>query len=70
MRQAGTAAGIWRKLRRGAGLVGCLLAASCAGSGGLDFGGQQPAGPVQTFETVGSGSVKVALLLPMSAGGS
>ncbi|MCB1437509.1 MAG: penicillin-binding protein activator [Rhodobiaceae bacterium] len=69
MRQAGTAAGIWRKLRRGAGLVGCLLAASCAGSGGLDFGGQQPAGPVQTFETVGSGSVKVALLLPMSAGG-
>lgn len=82
MRQAATAgnglgteqmrAGLWTRIRRGGAILGCLIAAGCAsngGIGGLDFGGQ-PSGPAQTFEAVGSGSVKVALLLPMSAPGS
>lgn len=81
MRKAGTAkaeprerrtrTGLWKRVRRGAAMLGCLLAAGCAsngGIGGFDFGGQ-PTGPAQKFETVGSGSVKVALLLPMSAPG-
>jgi ABC-type branched-subunit amino acid transport system substrate-binding protein len=58
-------------MRRGAAMLGCLIAAACAsdgGIGGLDFGGQ-PTGPAQTFETVGTGSVKVALLLPLSSPG-
>lgn len=51
--------------------VGILLS-GCSGSDFLSsgFGALEEPKPVQTFGTIGSGSVKVALLLPMSAAGN
>ncbi len=56
--------------------AGTLLLAACSGA---NLGGQAPGGPVPTAtptgpaapgSTIGTGSVKVALLLPLSAGGA
>ncbi len=56
--------------RRGA--VGLILGAPfIAGCAGSPFGGgEQPAGPPQQPSAVGSGQVKVGLLLPLSAAGN
>ena len=51
--------------------IGIVLAGCSSGdllSGGIGGLGESP--PVQTFDAIGSGSVKVALLLPMSAAGN
>ncbi|MES2750117.1 MAG: penicillin-binding protein activator [Pseudomonadota bacterium] len=59
--------------RNAVGLIlGAPLVAGCAGSpfGGAFSGGEQPAGPQQQPLTVGSGQVKVGLLLPLSASGN
>ncbi len=62
--------------RRGAvGLIlGAPLVAGCAGSpfgGSSPFAGSdQPAGPAQQPSALGSGQVKVGLLLPLSASGN
>jgi len=59
--------------RNAVGLIlGVPLVAGCAGSpfGGAFSGGEQPAGPQQQPLTVGSGQVKVGLLLPLSASGN
>ena len=48
-------------------ILGAPFIAGCAGS---PFGGgEQPAGPPQQPSAVGSGQVKVGLLLPLSAAG-
>lgn len=55
-------------------ILGAPLVAGCAGSpfgGSNPFGGgDQPAGPQQQPSAVGSGQVKVGLLLPLSASGN
>jgi ABC-type branched-subunit amino acid transport system substrate-binding protein len=55
-------------------ILGAPLVAGCAGSpfgGSTPFGGgDQPAGPQQQPSAVGSGQVKVGLLLPLSASGN
>lgn len=58
--------------RRGAvGLIlGAPLVAGCAGMQSPFSGGEQPAGPPQQPSAVGSGQVKVGLLLPLSASGN
>jgi ABC-type branched-subunit amino acid transport system substrate-binding protein len=48
-------------------ILGAPLVAGCAGS---PFGGDQPAGPPQQPSALGSGQVKVGLLLPLSASGN
>ena len=62
----------WRTLTRllaiGAGLA--LAGCSTGDLGGAGFGTVQGTGPTQSFEAVGSGSVKVALLLPLTASGN
>ena len=49
-------------------ILGAPLIAGCAGS--PFSGGEQPAGPQQQPSAVGSGQVKVGLLLPLSASGN
>jgi ABC-type branched-subunit amino acid transport system substrate-binding protein len=60
--------------RNAVGLIlGAPLVAGCAGSpfgGSNPFGGDQPAGPPQQPSALGSGQVKVGLLLPLSASGN
>ncbi|MCF2521263.1 penicillin-binding protein activator [Bradyrhizobium sp. G127] len=54
-------------------ILGAPLVAGCAGSpfgGGGPFGGDQSAGPQQQPSALGSGQVKVGLLLPLSASGN
>lgn len=55
-------------------ILGAPLVAGCAGSpfgGSTPFGGgDQPAGPQQQPSALGSGQVKVGLLLPLSASGN
>jgi ABC-type branched-subunit amino acid transport system substrate-binding protein len=52
-------------------ILGAPLVAGCAGGGMSSFsGGEQPAGPPQQPTAVGSGQVKVGLLLPLSAAGN
>lgn len=53
-------------------ILGAPLIAGCAGSGMQSpfSGGEQPAGPPQQPAAVGSGQVKVGLLLPLSASGN
>jgi len=54
-------------------ILGAPLMAGCAGSpfgGGSPGAGDQPAGPPQQPSAVGSGQVKVGLLLPLSAAGN
>lgn len=53
-------------------ILGAPLVAGCAGSGMQSpfSGGEQPAGPPQQPAAVGSGQVKVGLLLPLSAPGN
>jgi ABC-type branched-subunit amino acid transport system substrate-binding protein len=58
----------FRRLRRGVVLAGLL--ALLAGCSTPDFMGAQPAGPVQPGTAIGTGQIKVALLLPLSAGGN
>lgn len=51
--------------------VGLILGAPfVAGCAGVQFGGEQPAGPPQQPTSVGSGQVKVGMLLPLSASGN
>ena len=63
-----------RTRRSAVGLIlGAPLVAGCAGSpfgGSNPFGGDQPAGPQQQPSALGSGQVKVGLLLPLSASGN
>lgn len=60
--------------RNAVGLIlGAPLVAGCAGSpfgGSSPFGGDQPAGPQQQPSALGTGQVKVGLLLPLSASGN
>lgn len=60
--------------RNAVGLIlGAPLIAGCAGSpfgGGAPLGGEQPSGPPQQPSALGSGQVKVGLLLPLSASGN
>lgn len=71
---AGSAVFVWLArmvLRVTAMSVGVVLAGCSSSdilSGGFGVLDERP--PVQTFDTIGSGSVKVALLLPMSASGN
>jgi hypothetical protein len=52
-------------------ILGAPLVAGCAGGMQSPFpGGEQPAGPPQQPTAVGSGQVKVGLLLPLSAAGN
>jgi ABC-type branched-subunit amino acid transport system substrate-binding protein len=51
-------------------ILGAPLVAGCAGGMQSPFGGEQPAGPQQQPSAVGSGQVKVGLLLPLSAAGN
>ncbi len=51
------------------GLAGLL--AACAGVPGGDFGAPvQPGGPPQAANTIGTGQVKIGLILPLSAAGN
>jgi ABC-type branched-subunit amino acid transport system substrate-binding protein len=57
--------------RNAVGLIlGAPLVAGCAGMQSPFSGGEQPAGPKQEPSAVGSGQVKVGLLLPLSAAGN
>ncbi|MBB4301982.1 ABC-type branched-subunit amino acid transport system substrate-binding protein [Rhodobium orientis] len=62
-----------RNLKRGAVVAAVLAVAACGGGGGFSGWGSGPSrssGPVApSGETIGSGSVRVGLLLPNSAGG-
>ena len=51
-------------------ILGAPLLAGCAGMQSPFSGGEQPAGPPQQPAAVGSGQVKVGLLLPLSASGN
>lgn len=51
-------------------ILGAPLLAGCAGMQSPFSGGEQPAGPPQQPTAVGSGQVKVGLLLPLSASGN
>lgn len=51
-------------------ILGAPLVAGCAGMQSPFSGGEQPAGPQQQPSAVGSGQVKVGLLLPLSAPGN
>lgn len=51
-------------------ILGAPLVAGCAGMQSPFSGGEQPAGPQQQPSAVGSGQVKVGLLLPLSAAGN
>ncbi len=51
-------------------ILGAPLVAGCAGGMSSFSGGEQPAGPPQQPTSVGSGQVKVGLLLPLSAAGN
>lgn len=51
-------------------ILGAPLVAGCAGMQSPLSGGDQPAGPQQQPSAVGSGQVKVGLLLPLSAAGN
>lgn len=61
--------------RNAVGLIlGAPLIAGCAGSpfggGGAPLGSEQPSGPPQQPSALGTGQVKVGLLLPLSASGN
>lgn len=51
-------------------ILGAPLLAGCAGMQSPFSGGEQPAGPPRQPAAVGSGQVKVGLLLPLSASGN
>lgn len=51
-------------------ILGAPLIAGCAGMQSPFSGGDQPAGPAQQPSALGSGQVKVGLLLPLSAAGN
>lgn len=51
-------------------ILGAPLVAGCAGMQSPFSGGEQPAGPQQQPSAVGTGQVKVGLLLPLSAAGN
>ena len=61
-----------RRLCLGAVLLGFAgLGAACTGAGMGDFGSiAQPSGPPQQPTVVGTGQIKVGLILPLSAGGN
>src|ERR1700712_4011677 len=50
-------------------ILGAPLLGACAGTGGNPFGSQS-AGPAQQPQAVGTGGVKVGLILPLSAAGN
>src|SRR6195952_2033979 len=50
-------------------ILGAPLLGACAGTGGNPFGSQS-AGPAQQPSAVGTGAVKVGLILPLSASGN
>jgi ABC-type branched-subunit amino acid transport system substrate-binding protein len=66
--QAEPSAARFARLRRGVILGGLLaLLANCSTP---DFFSSQPGGPPQQSAAIGTGQVKVALILPLSAGGN
>jgi len=65
---------LWRRLKQAALVLATgALVASCSGGlsnmTGTDGAGTEPAAPSVPGTTIGTGNVKVALLLPLSAGG-
>jgi ABC-type branched-subunit amino acid transport system substrate-binding protein len=66
--EADRSAGRFARLRRGVVLAGLL--ASLAGCSTPDLFSSQPSGPTQPGVAIGTGQIKVALILPLSAGGN
>jgi len=65
--KADPSAALFRRTRRGFVLGGLAALAGCTTP---DFMSAQPGGPPQPATAMGTGQVKVALLLPLSAGGN
>ena len=65
--KADPSAALFRRTRRGFVLGGLAALAGCTTP---DFMSAQPSGPPQPATAMGPGQVKVALLLPLSAGGN
>jgi ABC-type branched-subunit amino acid transport system substrate-binding protein len=67
--QAETSAARFGRVRLGVLLAGVLaLLAACSGTS--DFFNAQPSGPAQPATAIGTGQIKVGLILPLSAGGN
>lgn len=74
------ASGFWRLDLPRRGFLSAAMVLGLAGCSGMNLGGSAPGGPASTAPTaqaapgagttIGTGSVKVALLLPLSAGGA
>ena len=65
--KADPSAALFRRTRRGFVFGGLAALAGCTTP---DFMSAQPGGPPQSATAIGTGQVKVALLLPLSAGGN
>jgi ABC-type branched-subunit amino acid transport system substrate-binding protein len=65
--KADPSAALFRRTRRGFVFGGLAALAGCTTP---DFMSAQPGGPPQPASAIGTGQVKVALLLPLSAGGN